>query len=455
MQDKNIATPNAAHAELAEVWQMVDAVMGGTRTMRAAAKRYLYKWDAESDSDYDCRLKIATFLPAYRETVAAMVGRVFAKPIAAKDVGPKVTPLLENIDRNGNDLNEYAARWFAAAISYGVSYTLVDMARVPGAQTRADVLAAGATGYLTHVKPKDIIGWRFEGQRLVQLRLLETYEEADGDYHVKVCPQVRLLTPGYWAVWRKVGDTWVMHQEGQSATKEIALVPLYTNMSAPMVALPPLLDLLHQSIKHWNDQSDQDNSVRFCRVRMGFLIGVADDYALKLSVDSFTRLPMGADAKIVQGSAESVKIGREELDALVQQMRESGARLMRRDESASKTASQSNEEAQQEHSALGRMAAALEDAIDQCLIYMAEIEGEQAGSVTVNSDFAIDPAPDQTADVLTRMSAVGVLSKQTVYEETQRRGIVSGSRTWDEELERIDSQPPELGMVGVTDNANG
>lgn len=235
-------------------------------------------------------------------------------------------------------------------------------------------------------------------------------------------------------------------------TVEIPLVALYTKRTGKMSARPPLLDLAHLNIKHWNEQSDQDLSVKFARVRLGFIMGVADDYKLALSADSFTRLPKDATVQVVQGSAESVTVGQNSLDKLIETMRRAGARLLQKSEGVTtKTATQSAEDALQEQSALGRMGQALEDAIDQVCTFMAEIESEtQVGSVKVNGNFSIDYDPASSIDVLNKMAIGGSLAKQTVFEEAQRRGLVSDNRTWDEEQALINEQEPALGTMTDT-----
>lgn len=65
-------------AAMIDHWSLVDALKGGTRSMRDAGKSYLPAFPHEDEDSYANRLKAATLLPAYAETVQQMAGRVFA-----------------------------------------------------------------------------------------------------------------------------------------------------------------------------------------------------------------------------------------------------------------------------------------------------------------------------------------------------------------------------------------
>ncbi|HEJ3129346.1 TPA: DNA-binding protein, partial [Pseudomonas aeruginosa] len=92
----------AAVEEMREHWKLIDCIKGGTSAMREAGEAYLPKRQLETREDYEARLRLATLHPAFEETVGAMVGRVFAKPVViGDDVPQEIADLLTDVDTEG------------------------------------------------------------------------------------------------------------------------------------------------------------------------------------------------------------------------------------------------------------------------------------------------------------------------------------------------------------------
>lgn len=449
-------------AAMQEDWSIVESLMGGTKAMRKAGKTHLEQFPDEDDQSYTCRLNRSTLLPAYSETVQNMTGRVFAEPISlGSDVPEEIAGYTENIDQQTNNLQVWSQTFFGTGLAYGLCHVLVEYPKTEGLKTKADEINAGVRPYAIIIQPKQVLGWHAEerggAQFLTQFRYMEKVKERDPEnqFAVKCVEQVRVLEPGKWFTYRKLDDgkgnkTWQLYEKGTTSLTVIPLVTFYTKRTGFMTAVPPLMELAHLNVKHWNEQSDQDKSVRFARIRLAAILGVDEESIknIKISADCMLSLPHGADIKVVQGSAESVKIGREELNALVDDMRMAGAKLLQKEKQATKTAAQAEEEAAQELSPLETMAGSFEDAIDQVLQYFAMWMGvEEGGHCEVNGNFDVDYAPETTLPLLKSMTDSGYLSEQTLFREVQRRGVISGDLDWESEQERIESQGPRLGTM--------
>lgn len=88
----------AAVEEMREHWKLIDCIKGGTSAMREAGRRICPSGNSRRE-DYEARLKLATLHPAFEETVGAMVGRVFAKPVViGDDVPQEIADLLTDVD---------------------------------------------------------------------------------------------------------------------------------------------------------------------------------------------------------------------------------------------------------------------------------------------------------------------------------------------------------------------
>ncbi|HIC7827709.1 TPA: DUF4055 domain-containing protein [Enterobacter hormaechei] len=93
----------------------------------------------------------------------------------------------------------------------------------------------------------------------------------------------------------------------------------------------------------------------------------------------------------VEHTGSSIGAGKESLAELVEQMRQAGAKLLRTENTSTKSVDQTSEEKMQEQSPLYTMATSLEDAIDNILQIMAEYIGEaEGGNVDVRTELDVE-----------------------------------------------------------------
>lgn len=444
----NPSTPTDAVQAMQVDWAIVAPLMGGTTAMRAAGKALLPQYPAEEDETYKARLSVSTLLPAYSETVANMTSRVFAKPLQVlEDVPEAIAALLADVDLNGNDLSNWAVEFFRTGLAYGLCHTFVEVPRAEGLRTKADEKAAGIRPYLVMVKPEQVLGWRYEGNRLVQVRFVESVEEQADEFTAGKVQQIRVLEPGSWRVFRANDNgQWALHEEGATSLTEIPWTTFYAGRTGRMTARPPLLELAHMNVKHWQSQSDQDNLLHIARVPLLFMFTDDEDFTLTISAGKATRMPAGGEAKYVEHTGAAIDAGRQSLQDLVDEMRMAGAKLLKKDQQASKTAAQANEEAAQELSPLARMAGHCADTIAVLLQRMADYLGlPEGGRVEIRGNFEADYAPEVSLPALVAMTNAGKLSNETLYTEMQRRGVIAAGSDWEAEKARIEEQGPALG----------
>ncbi|WP_313242906.1 DUF4055 domain-containing protein [Stutzerimonas nitrititolerans] len=440
-----------------EDWAIVAPLMGGTKAMRAAGRALLPQYPAEEDETYKERLRLSTLLPAYAETVNNMTSRVFAEPLQlGDDVPERLAELCQDIDLAGSDLNSWSVDLFRHALSHGLCHVLVEYPRTTGEngkplyRTKADEAKAGVRPYVVIIKPEQVLGWRIDGGKLAQFRYMESIEEADGEFGVKSVAQVRVLEPGVWRTYRKAdnGSAWAQHDEGTTSLGYVPLVSFYTGRTGFLTAKPPLLELAHLNVKHWQSQSDQDNLLHVARVPLLFTFTDDDQFQLVISSGSATRMPKDGDAKYVEHTGAAINAGRESLQDLIEEMRMAGAKLLQKEKQQTKTATQANEEAAQELSPLARMANQFADALAQMLQVMSDYLGlGDGGMVEMRGNFDQDWAPEVSVPQLLQMANSGKLSDETLFAEMQRRGIISDEYDWPDELERIQNQGPALGVI--------
>ncbi len=451
----DVATKSAAVVAMEADWALVDDLMGGTRAMRAAGETRMPRWPLEIAEAYRARLATATLLPAFSETVATMAGRVFAKPLAVgEDVQAGIAgQVLPNVDLEGRNLHAFAADVFEAALSQGLSFILVDFPRVEGAVTRADEIRLGTRPYWVQIKARQVLGWKSQLvgglHRLTQFRYRETVSADDGEFGSQDVEQIRVLEPGRCRLYRKGDKGWEVFDDFPTSLAEIPLVPIYTGRTGFLTAKPPLLELAHLNVKHWQSQSDQDTILHTARVPLLLRKGAepeqnADGTTKPMQISgSLIDVPQGGDLAYVEHTGAAISAGQASLDALEEQMKTAGAKLLTKTV-LSLSESQSADEQTKEVSQLAAMAEALTDGLDQALVFTAQWQGltGEAGHIALGADLS-DGAPSvQGAETLLKAEAAGVVSKQTVFAGLKRAGLVASDVEWQDEQSRIGETPP-------------
>jgi hypothetical protein len=452
-------------------WPMITALLGGTTAMRQA-KCYLPKWPNEDDESYKARIETATLFPVYARTVEVLASKPFSKPLTLSDDVPEnIKEWSTDIDLQGRDLHAFGASITEEALAYGLSGILIDFPEAPALsdespaappRTRAEEKAAGVRPYFVQIHPQNILGWkskRIAGvDTLTELRILENIILDLADFVEKEVEQVRVFRVGSWEIWRDSGKVdsagkaiWVMVDTGPISLPKIPFVPVYGKRLAFMTAKPPLVEMGHMNIKHWQSQSDQDTLMHVARVPILAVMGIDNDDGFKLTIgaSAAVKLPSGADMKFVEHTGAAIEAGRFSLKDLEEQCRQAGAELLVI-KPGNTTQVQTLADNEQGMCTLQRIAVDAEDAIDQALQLMAEWVGEdEGGNVTVYKDFGAATLAEASTEMLIKMNMAGKLSDESLYEETQRRGIIRPDLDWDEEKDRIEKQGPSLGIMGV------
>lgn len=433
---------------MAAHWSMLDDLMEGTAAMRKRGKAYLPKWPGESDNMYQTRLSTAVLLPAYQRTVEVLTGKPLAKAITLKEVPKGVEGLLQNVDSEGRSLHAFAVDLMMDCLGHGISGVLVDHPSTEGVRNRAQEKATGARPYFVRYPPGTVLGWKTKrtkaGKELVQLRLLENEAVDDGIFGEKIVEQVRVLTPGYWAIWRakeEKPDEWHEVEKGTTSLKVIPFTFFYGTREAYGVGKPPMLDLAWQNIEHWQSSSDQQTILHVARVPILFARGFGDK---KISIGSATAVKAddeNADLKYVEHTGAAILAGRQSILDLEDRIRQTGGQMLVR-RSGKVTATQFTGEESVDKSVLERITEMFDSSLEQCLSLMALYLGEKFdGAVELFKDFGSVDLGEASAEFLLDMNKAGKLSDETLFKEVQRRDLISPDLLWVDEKKNL---PPPV-----------
>lgn len=444
---KDVSTPLAEYNEFMEVLALPDALMGGTRAMRAAGKKFLPQETKEKDVAYTNRLNRSTLFNGYKRTVQYLSGQVFSKPVILGDDFPAEIEVLKNdADRHGNNIDVFSKKVFSAGVAGAVSHILVDMPPKTGAKTKAEEMAAGVRPYFVLVKSKDVIGWRTDsGGNLVQVRIKESKSVESGDYDVASKERIRVLEPGSYKVYEKnEKGEWFLFEEG---TTSLDFIPIATFMpgeqKTAMTADPPLEDLAWLNLSHWQSQSDQRNILHVARVPLlfGKKLDVDGDGKIKISVSGLIHSDESdGDLKYVEHSGAAIDAGRQDLVDLEQRMALYGLQLLM-PKTGDITATEKALDSAESDSTLKSWAIEFQDTLNTAISYAAAFmqQKDVKPSIAVNTDFrsmlhSLEPK------VLLEAVREGVIAKELVFREFKRRGLVAETEDWQENLALIENE---------------
>ena len=459
-----VADQSAAVQAMQPDWALATVLMDGTRAMRAAGALYLPQWPNEDPQAYAQRLAVATLLPAYSRTVETMTAKPFSKRIAFNaDVPAEIAVFMEDADLRGRHLHVFAADIFEHALSHGLAGIMVEFPtgdavamNAAGVRTQADERAAGIRPYLIEIKASQILGWRsaviLGVEKFTMLRLMESVTEIEGDFGTVDIKQVRVLTPGAWRTYRQqqgASQEWTLFAQGLTTLKDIPFVPVYGARYGFMQSKPPLVELAHMNVEHWQSCSDQQTILHVARVPILTAIGIDDDkFTPTVGASSLIKVPAGGDLKFVEHSGRAIEAGKTSIEDLQERMRQAGADLLVT-KPQRVTAFQVGTENALSMCALQRITQDFQDALAQVLQIMADWIGQsKGGSVTLFNDFGASNLAEASAQLLVTAAAAGKISDELLFVEMQRRGMIGAEETWERERERIESQGPALGGMG-------
>lgn len=461
--------PDQEFRELHPELEMIKALWGGTRTMREAGKEYLPPYEAEDSRNYDKRLSRATLLGVFRETVEFLTGRVFQKPITLNKAHDDIYKFLESVDQEGNDWNVFLYDTFKAGLRDSSVNVFVDYPTKGGEATSlGDIKKMGLRPYWVRWEQDQILGCRVEGigatERLKQVRVFEEVREDVGEFGSELEPQVRVYQPGKCDIYRKeatgkknvfkivVVDSKTLTGRDGKTLPTIPVSTFYTNRVGPLYGYPPLLDLAYKNVEHYQVYSDYLNCLIVSLFPILVISGWEDQTkpgpagagtssaTVAIGPTTFIKL-RNHQAKVSYAEHTGAALGQgvTHLNNLKEEMAMYGLRPLV-PKPGGKTATGEAIDEAREISELQAATYRFRDFVENVLIDTARwlgLDETAIGEVLVNEDLSISVRDAREIDALRAARERGDISRQTFWEELQRRGVLSDRFNVQDEEQRL------------------
>jgi hypothetical protein len=424
-----VQDPNSVWRNQEPHWILIEDLMQGTYGMRKKHRRYLPQEPRELDESYDNRLARSVCPPYYQRLERMLAGMLTRKPVRLTDTADIIQEQLFNVDLLNNDLNVWTYETTRKMIRYGHVGVLVD---APKAEYE------GRPYWCTYT-PREILGWRYEGSELVQLRLMEKVVLPDGEYGEKTAEQVRVLTPGEYKIYQKQKNTnFELIDEGTTSLDKIPFSVAYANRLNIMESRPPLEDIAELNLKTYQVQSDLDNQLHISAVPMLAFFGFPSA-AEEVSAGPGEAIAFPADgrAEYIEPKGTSFDHQFKRLEQIAGQINELGLSAVLGQKLSAETAEAKRLDRSQGDSTMMVIAQNMQDMIDNSLQFHAQYLGNTtaAGSSYVNRDFLGARLDPQEIGSLLQLYTAGTITQETLLNQLSLGEILGDEFDVDAELE--------------------
>lgn len=445
------------------------AMMEGTQGVRALGTAALPKWPAEEPAFYRLRARIAQVTRYYQRTIRAMTGMIAGTPpTLAEDTDARVRRDWEDLDRKGTHGDVFVREFVEDALVGGFAAILVDAPPVPDGLrlTLQNEQRMGLRPYWVRLSAEQLLSWQVEAPdwpRIMAdylaglltdadvgrlstahvLRQVVIYEPTDveeGAFGVARRDRYRVLrltdAGVVFTVWEHVpatsdgtGEHFRVLTEGamlgarRQPLRAIPLAIAYPQKpTAPFVCEPVLFGVAELNLDHYQLTADRRYLIKHTHSPTLYLFGVepdrdanGQDQPIRVGPNSVIR-SRNADAKAgyVTAPADALAASKEERDDVVQQIAALGMSFIARDRQRStETATGRTLDLEAEHATHVSVARAIQDAIEQALVF--HVAHYDAAPPSVEMHPAV-PAPDvdpQLANVLWQAVVAGRLDVET------------------------------------------
>lgn len=463
-QADRVEHPISDYEAMSQSWQMLHDLMGGTRVMREAGRRWLPAEPREKDDQYNARLSRSVLFEAYKSTIHRLAAMPFSRPVTIKGeetLGDVLNEVISNVDGAGSTITQFSKEVFKSASIHGIAHILVDFPNTTkaGVKSLADERQLGARPTFTLVTAPQLIGWKSEvrGGKVVltQIRIAETRSEADGVYGENCVNYVRVYNEGAWELHKQgTGENkdYAKIEEGQSTLGFVPLVTVYFNRTGFMTAAPPMEGLAWLNICHWQSESDHRNNLRFARVGLLFGKGFSEEAISKgISIGPSTVIwseKAEADLKYVEHGGKAIEAGMKDLDRLEARMEMLGLKpLVERTADSTATGKMIDENASTTE--IQSWVTAVESGMLEAIKIAAKwVQADVPDNTTVNifNEFGIAAKSGQELELLFKACVAGKITTELFLTELKRRSVLSETINVEAEVESAEA--------GILNNAD-
>ena len=425
--------------DMTKGWEIMKAVTYGTDYLRENSQAFLPLEPREDYDAYLSRVNRAVFSPYTQRLIRAATGLILRKPITVIGDPYWTDVFVKDVDGCGSDLDEYARRSLICALTYGHSNTLVDFPAPKGARNLAEERQQNRRPYWIEIDPSKIHGWRLDREvnygKLIQVRISEQAVVADGEFGEKVYDQIRVIEPGKYRIYRKKETTKDMYtqdntyagnfespaneqdyeivESGDFSLGEIPLVTVYSGKTDTMTSKPPLLDIAHLNLAHFQRQADLIHSLHVASQPLLVMEGWDDQTKdTAISVNYAMATQPGNKIYYVEPAASAFEAQSAEIQELQLQMATLGISTLSQQKFVAESADARRLDRVDTNSMLSMVSLDLEQKMQKAFNLSADYLGLEPPEIKISRDFDIERLIGQDVTALTTLFDQKVIDRE-------------------------------------------
>lgn len=448
--NNRVDVKSPAYDRMASRWRLINTLNGGTLRIRAEASEWLPREEGESQKKWECRVARSILYAAYKDTTENLAGKPFSRPLVihGETFPTELQPIESDVDGLNRDINALGAEMLKSMIDFGLTHLLVDFPKTGGQLNLQEERQFKIRARFIHIKPSDMIGWKFRRDMfdnlvLSEIRFTEVELVEDGKYGAEEKKRIRVYRENDFEVWekREDGEDFVLIESGNHTFGSIPLVTCYINKKGLMEAEPAMEDLAWLNLAHYQSFSDQRNILRFARVGILFASGLTQEEADKGLVigpnQMFSSVNKDADMKYVEYTGKAIDAGENDLISIEAKMEAMGLRPLMRKKSQV-TATQRVMDQQENDCELQSWIRTLERAFETAYQFAAKwqkLELPDDFSIDIFNDFALSERATQDIEILFKMWTTHAITTSTFLREMKQRAVLNENLDIDAEIE--------------------
>jgi len=398
------------------------------------------------------------FFAATARTFESLGGMVWSKEPQA-ELDPSIEYLLQNADGCGTPLREVAQEITDDVIAYGSYGVLVDMPSNESALTLAEMQQSANAPRLVQYDADQIIYYRMDGNKLAEVRLLETKQVQQSEYEWDdvTCVRRLVLIDGIYVNQlfdekdNLISETVPIVNGAPS--NEIKFLFFGADANTSKATKIPLYDLANLNLGHFVLDCDNRDNLHYHGQGMtniytdmdGGEFSDSNPNGVSVSGSGRNLFRQGDRVEILQIAATGALPAEMERDQ--QRMIMAGAQLIT-ETSTNQTLGAKEIETNASTSTLKRIVYNVSAGMEKCLLWCSEFLGStQESAYKINTDFIADTMTPEMITKHIEMVQLGVLPKATLYETSRKVGF---TKLEDDELADLAEQDAAE-MAGVSE----
>ena len=455
----SVDTKHKEYTENYEAWERCEHAAEGQDEIHEYGVKYLPRLSGQTDQEYFAYKQRALYYNATARTIDGLTGMLFMRPETVT-APAAMDSIIADVTMGGLSLHQFAEVIAEEVITIGRCGVLVDYPPIVNAVTLAQAQAQGARPYATMYDAESIINWktgRINNVEQLTLVVLEEENEIPVDEFESKCePQWRVLDLVNGAYRQRVfrkdkRGEFILVEEifPQINGRVINKIPFEffgVRDNSPCVNKPPLLDLVDVNLSHYRTTADYEHGLHFTGLPTPVVTGYySDDKSASLRIGSGTAwlLPdPQSKAFYLEFTGQGLGELREALRSKEAMMATLGARILAPEKRAAEAAQTANIHRSSENSVLASIAQSISVGLTHVMEWLRDwsnITGDV--KVELNRDFIPNSMTAQDVDVLVKSWQAGAISANVLFENLVAGDIISQETSFDDEQERIKSNP--------------